>query len=289
MKRIFLIGLMIMAVSCNGQIEKQNKLTVANFDVEILNYSPIKNELNKNSYADGIKKLDETKDRIRKRKNIDISDYWNILTIFSELKESNENLNIAFEKVANAQGKCEYIESMEDYFGRYAKYLQPKLAKQLKICKNIDQTKETFNIAEYSKKNGLDKSLVKSINQIGILDQKDRYKETIQNKLDIQNQKKIDSLYKKYQTYIGKTLVGNELKSVMWQVIHHSNLKYMEKYFPAIVSAVKNNELEENALKYSIDRISAEKYNYQIFGSQGNIKMADEKTRTEIKSKYGIE
>ena len=289
MKHIFLIGLLFLAISCKGQRENQSNFTLENFDKQILNYHPVKNKVNELSYDEGIRFLEETTKRIKKNKSLDISDYWNILTVFSNLKESNENINIAFEKFVNTEGSCEYILSFEKYFDKYVEYLESKMLKQLKICRNIDQTKATFNIKEYSKKNDLDENLVELINAIGNSDQKDRYNEGIQNKLDIQNQMKIDSLFSKYQTYIGKKLVGDKLKNVMWQVIQHSNLSYMEKYLPSIESAVRNNDLEQSALKYLVDRIYAEKYNHQIFGSQGNIKMADEKTINQVKSKYKIE
>ncbi|EHQ04176.1 hypothetical protein [Gillisia limnaea] len=290
MKNTFLIGLIFLSISCKGQDEKQNRFTIENFDEQILIYQPVKNELNKNSYADGLRFLEETKKRIIKNNKIDISDYWNILTVFNNLKESNENIDIAFEKFLNTEDSCEYLVSFEEFFDKYTLYIESKMTKELKICNNSVQIKNTkkINVKEYSITNGLDENLVKLIERIGILDQKDRYNEKIQNKLDIKNQKKIDSLYSKYQIYIGKTLVGNELKSVMWQVIQHSNLTYMEKYLPIVNTAVKENELGESALKYLIDRIYSGKYNYQIFGSQGSIKMADELIRNQVKSKYKI-
>lgn len=292
MKHIFLIGLILSAVSfCKGQEKQQNKFTLENFDVQILNYQPIKNEVNKKYFTDGVIFLEETKKRIRKNNSTDVSDYWNILTVFSNLKESNENIDIAFEKFINTGNSCEYLESFEVFFNKYVKHLQSKMTKQLKICNDNKQTKnkETINIKEYLKENDLNENLVEIIKKIGVFDQKDRYNQKFQNKLDFKNQIKIDSLYAKYQTYIGKTLVGNKLKNVMWQVIQHSNLNYMEKYLPIVNSAIKNNELGESALKYLIDRIYSIKYNYQIFGSQGSMKMADEQTRNQVKSKYKIE
>lgn len=162
------------------------------------------------------------------------------------------------------------------------------MTNRLKSC-NSNKNIETVNIKAYSIKNHLDENLVQVIREIGIDDQIDRNNNKLQKQLDIRNQIKIDSLYKNHQTYLGKSLVGNDFKSVMWQVIQHSNLNYMEKYLPIVISALKNNELGESALKYLIDRIYSEKHNYQIFGSQENIKMADEKTRKEIKLKYGMD
>lgn len=290
MKNLFLIGLILLITSCVAQ-EKQSELTYENFDQQILDYKPIQNDAPESSYKDALMFLNETQNRIRKNKKADISDYWNILTVFNNVDESNKYIDIAFKKFIQTEGSCAYLISCEVFFERYNDYIESKLRKQLEVCLNDSQNvkKETINIQEYADKNGLDKSLVAVINQVGIADQKDRYNDEVQNKLDRINQQKVDSLYTKYQTYIGKTLVGSQFNSVMWQVIQHSNLTYMEKYLPVVVSAVEKEELGQDALKYLIDRIYSEKYNYQIFGSQGNTKMADDKTRKEVKMKYGIE
>lgn len=95
MKHLFLIALLISGISCNGQTKNNKQLTVENFDVQILKYEPVKNEFNKKTYEDGLRFLEETKKRIIKNDNLDISDYWNILTVFNNMKESNKNIDIA--------------------------------------------------------------------------------------------------------------------------------------------------------------------------------------------------
>lgn len=290
MKNLFLIGSILLITSCKAQ-EKQSELTYENFDQQILNYEPEQNGASESLYKDALLFLNETQNRIRKNKKADRADYWNILTVFNNVNESNKYIDIAFNKFIQTEGSCAYLISCEALFEKYNDYIESKFRKQLEVCNNDPQSvkKEAFNIQEYADKNGLDKSLIAVINQIGIADQKDRYNDEVQNKLDLINQQKIDSLYNKYQTYIGRTLVGNQFNSVMWQVIQHSNLTYMEKYLPVVVTAVENEELGQEALKYLIDRIYSEKYNYQIFGSQGNTKITDDKTRKEVKTKYGIE
>jgi hypothetical protein len=102
----------------------------------------------------------------------------------------------------------------------------------------------------------------------------------------------IDALYKKYETYIGRSLVGKKFENVMWAVIQHSNIDMMERYLPVIKKAVTDKEIEVGPLKMLIDRFYGLKYGYQIFGSQGEgfgFKLADEKTKNEIKIMYGIE
>lgn len=289
MKPTILIGLLFLAVSCKGQEKNQNKFTLENFDEQILNFKPVKNKTNESSFTDGVTFLEQTTKRIRKNQNMDVSDYWNILTIFSNLKESDENIDIAFEKLVNTGNSCEYLMSFEQYFDKYLDYLKSKMISQLKICNKTEQPKESFNVKEYSKTKNLDGKLVELINSIRILDQKDRRNLKSQKQFDIENQLKIDSLYNTYQTYIGKSLVGKKLENVMWQVVQHSNQEMMDKYLPIIQKAVEEKELEVGPFKMLIDRFYGLKYGYQIFGSQSGFELADDKKRKEIKLKYGIE
>lgn len=289
MKYSFLITLLLLTLSCKSQ--EHTKFTYEDFDIQILDYKPQKNGVSENSFQDALKFLAETQNRIRKNGKADISDHWNILTVFSNLDESNDNIDIAFKKFVHEERSCDYIISFEDYLDRYKEYISSKLKKRLEICKNNAQPEnsQSINVEDYVKENGLDKHLVQTINQINVDDQKNRDNPGLQNGLDINNQKKIDSLYIIHQTYIGKSLVGDKFKHVMWAVIQHSNLDYMEKYLPVVISAVKSGELNQGALKFLIDRIYSIKYNYQIFGSQGNIRMANDKIREEVILKYGIE
>ena len=281
---------MLLTVSCKSQ--ELIKFTYEDFDLQIIDYQPKKNKgVSERSFLDALKFVDETQSRIKKNKKADISDYWNILTVFSNLNESNDNIEIALRKFIDEEKSCDYIISFENILDRYQEQIRAKLKERLEMCKKDTQPKNSgsINIEKYAKENTLDKNLVEIINQIGIDDQRNRDNESLQNELDDNNQKKIDSLYSRYQTYIGKTLAGDKFKHVMWTVIQHSNLDYMERYFPVVVAAVKIGELNQGALKYLIDRIYSIKYNYQIFGSQGNISMANDKTREEVKIKYGIE
>ena len=155
--------------------------------------------------------------------------------------------------------------------------------------------KMKFNIEEYCKSNNLDMALVTKINKVKIDDQKhrnDSSKElrSKQLELDKTNQETINSLYSKHKTYIGKSLVGEKFKSVMWAVIQHSNTEMMAEYLSVIQKAVKENELDVVPFKMLIDRFYGLKYGYQIFGSQSGFgfELADDKKRKEIKLKYGI-
>jgi hypothetical protein len=109
-----------------------------------------------------------------------------------------------------------------------------------------------------------------------------------QRTVGTQNQESIDSLYNVYNTYLGKSLVGEKYKNTMWQVIQHSNLNMMEKYLPLVQKAINDEEIDVIPFKMLIDRIYSIKYGYQIFGSQMGVDLADEKLRKDVQMKYGI-
>lgn len=168
---------------------------------------------------------------------------------------------------------------------------------QLAKCKATINIEKEPDLQEYSKANNLEFSLVQEIYKININDQKYRdsgaEKKLPQDQqiLDKKNQAIIDSLYNKYNTYIGRSLVGKKFESVMWAVIQHSNVEMMDRYLPIVKKAVTDKELEAAPLKMLIDRFYGLKYGYQIFGSQSGFgfKSADEKTKSDVKKKYGIE
>jgi len=146
----------------------------------------------------------------------------------------------------------------------------------------------------HSKKKEMNINLVELISSIQEDDQKYRnrdYKKNLdkQNNLDSLNLQIIDSLYEKYNTYIGKSFVGEKLEHVMWLVIQHSNIQKMEEYLPIIAEATKNKELSLMTLAMLLDRIYTTKYGYQIFGSQHGVELGDENIITKVKTEYGLD
>ncbi|WP_336070129.1 hypothetical protein [Mesoflavibacter sp. CH_XMU1404-2] len=289
MKFSILTLFIISTISVLSQ-SKAKQFTLENFNQEMLVYTPMKNVHSNNNFKNGEKFLEETKTRVKKNGNFDVADYWNILTALDCFNESQENLAVAFAKFVLDERSCEYVVSFEKYFKNYSAFVKSKLEEQLKLCQ-VEQPKKknkSFNIKDYAIKNKLDESLVKIINEIDQDDQYDRYNPKIQDKLDLINQQKIDSLFNKYNTYIGKSLVGEKFEHVMWEVIQHSNLFMMEKYLPIVHAAVKQKELAEAPLKMLIDRIYTAKYGYQIFGSQGGVKIAKQEIQNEVKAQYKL-
>lgn len=288
----------ILAINCKAQ----NDVTFEydNFENQFLSYIPTQNpKISEKDFAYANMILKETKSATKNNaKNFNLADYFNILSAFLTLKESEKNIKTAFEKFKNADGSCEYILSFENSIKTNQKYdiIRTDYLKKLKECKSKSTVEKKFNIEEYCKSNSLNIDLVKKINQINIDDQKYRNQSSRelldkQKKLDIKNQKIINALYKEHKTYLGRSLVGEKYENVMWAVIQHSNTEMMSEYLPIIQIAVKEKELDEAPLKMMIDRYYGLTYGYQFFGSQSGFgfELADEKKRNEIKLKYGIE
>ncbi len=277
-----------------------NRFTTLDFEKQILNYAPKKTEnVTEKDYNYAMMILKETKESVKyKPENFNLADYFNILNALLTLKETKQNINIAFDKFIHEKGSCEYIKAFENTIKSNPKYdmVRDDYNQQLAKCKATINIEKEPDIKEYSKANNLNLSLVEEIYKTGINDQKYRNSGAAkisqeQQILDKKNQAIIDSLYNKYQTYIGRILVGKKFESVMWAVIQHSNIEMMDRYLPIVKKAVTDKELEVTPLKMLIDRFYGLKYGYQVFGSQAGFgfKSADEKTISDVKKKYGIE
>ena len=280
---------LIPAFACSAQTNKK-AFVYDTYEQQIVKYNPINSGQMGEKHRNAIKLLEETKKRVEKNNKFDIADYWNILVILNELNEDESNLMVAFEKFRTADGSCDYLTSFQKTFKSFPFLIEQKLSNAATIC--LGSVTPAISLENYIEANNLDKSLITIINTIGINDQKYRTVETKQieqKKLDLSNQNIIDSLFSEYKQYIGKTLVGEKFQNVMWQVIQHSNLIYMEKYLPVIQKAVDKKEIKQGSLKYLLDRIASEKTGVQYFGSQVNIPFADKKIIDKIKKEYKIE
>lgn len=281
---------LVSTFACSGQTNRTIFINTS-YEEQIVNYTPVNSGLTEEKYKNALKLLKETKKRIEKNNNkFDVADYWNLLVILNELNETENNLIVAFEKLNTADGNCDYLTSFQKTFKSFPFLIEQKLTNAANIC--FGKTTPAFNLDNYIEVNNLDKSLVALINTIGINDQKyrtDDTKQKEQRKLDSLNQNSIDSLYIKYKQYLGKTLVGIKFQNVMWQVIQHSTLSYMEKYLSVIQKAVDKEEIKQGSLKYLLDRIASEKTGVQYFGSQLNVPFANKKVIENIKKEYKIE
>ena len=106
--------------------------------------------------------------------------------------------------------------------------------------------------------------------------------------LDKENLKRIDSLITRYNTYIGRSLVGENHMHVAWSVIQHSDLKTMERYLPLLYKAALAQELAASCVKLLLDRIYTEKYGYQIYGTQVNVSLGPIDVLNKVREQYKL-
>ncbi len=282
-----------------AQEVKAVQFSYENFEEQFLVYQPLQKEtVSDRDFGFAQMVIQETKKAVKNDPdNFNVGDYCNITTAFSVLDESREHLEMAFKKMVQAEGSCEYLIKLKDKL-RFYQEIPDLYERYLKQCLEQAPTSDTFDLQAYTQEHQLDSKLVKLIQQVDVDDQK--FREEIdflknanliqkQATLDQKNQKLIDSLYQSHQTYVGKFLVGERFEHVMWQVIQHSDLEMMEGYLPTIQKAVQAQKLHVTPFKMLLDRIYAIKYGYQIFGSQEGTVLAKESIRKKVKEKYGIE
>ncbi|GGH03544.1 hypothetical protein [Pedobacter zeae] len=286
----------ILFIACNTVYAQQSGFTYEGFEKEILKFKPQKKNgvaQDKFDYASMI--LSETKKATKDNPdNFNLADYFNVLFAFLTLNIPDDALDIAYKKFSSAPGSCEYLIAFKDKVnqGKIYDRIRQRYMADLGKCNGIPKAAGlSAQKNDHSAKSPLAKQLE------DILQQDQKFRTTgipnadlasKQKKLDIKNQERIDSLFNVYQTYIGKSMVGEKYQNVMWIVIQHSDLGRMEKYLPVISKAVESKELPELNLKMLIDRIYAIKYKYQIFGSQGGVKLADEKTIQSVRVRYNL-
>lgn len=278
----------------------QTLLTAANFETAMMHYKPIKKAgLSDKTFDYGSMIISEMQsDVANDEEGFNRADYFNVLSAFLTLQESEENIKLAFTKFSKSEGACEYFTSFEDKVRQSAKYdlIRDEWLKHALACKNSEKPEVSFAPFDYSRQNKVDVELIKLMAEIENRDQlyRDGHSEgraALQRKADLENQVLIDSLFKEYGTYLGESLVGPKFSSVMWAVIQHSNPEMMKTYLPVLKQAVSEDQLALAPLKMTIDRYYALTYGYQIFGSQGGdlgVKLANQATRDQVKKQYNI-
>ena len=286
--------LMFLIVGCQAQNkDTESIITLDKFDEFILSYEPLKNESNESSFTEGAKILEEQKNYYKANNEFTFANYWNIGTALGKLNESNELIALAFTRATtlNKQGMCQYVDVM-DGMGNVFETRISSLYNRFKEECSSGSDESKVNIEQYAEEGSFDLNLIKLFEAIKSNDLKYRSETNVdwdrQNVLDQRNQAIIDSLFKIHSEYIGKKYVGETYKSIMFLVIQHSGLAYMEKYLPVVHKAVSDKEVEAGVLKYLLDRISTRRNNYQYFGTQSGVKYADQEEIEQIKKAYGI-
>jgi hypothetical protein len=298
MKISALIATGLLFVFPGNDLLAQEELNSQNFESALLSYTPKKSSLiSQKDFNYGSMIIREMQDAVKNdAEGFNRADYFNVLSAFLTLEESEENIDLAFDKFAQSEGACEYFIAFEKQVRESDKYLpvRKKFLSRTAQCKSGDTEKQiSLSGKEYAKEYDLDENLVTLMEEIKKRDQKHRTGEGFmikQKPLDDKNQVIVDSLYRVYGKYVGESLVGSELESVMWAVIQHADADMMKRYLPVLQKAYAEGELALAPLKMTIDRYYAITEGFQVFGSQQgfNSDLADEEKREEIKMMYGI-
>ena len=289
--------LMFVTFYCNAQEYKTK-----------LNYFPLqKSNVSDKDYRKAVFILEQTYDSIEKDSfYINYVNHFNIAYAYSLMLEPRTDIfseiRLAQEKNLKSTASLFLLGVKSPEHFRLTQSEYDSLKEKFQMIHNEKSSK--FNIDKYIVDENLDSKLVKLMALIDESDQRYRSVERslgikkelnnqdsfqLQKKLDQENLLKIDSLFKIYKKYIGRSLVGDKFKHVMWLVIQHSDLESQEKYLPIVYEAVKIEDLPIGPLKMLIDRIYSKKYDYQIFGSQMNVQLAPEEVIMNVKNEYEIE
>lgn len=227
------------------------------------------------------------------------ADYWNFAMAYSIMGQPKELIYdfLVKAKFENKKSFCQLIERHHDRTkgvdsSRFYKLLGEDYTQLIADCLQVNTVEESFNIEEYIAKNRYNKELIYRLNALVEADQKIRGKLNNpkleeQQDIDKKNMKEAESIIEKYG-YPGTSMVGSKFDFVVWLVIQHADLLYQEKYLPIIAKTVEAGELAKAPLRMLIDRIYHKKTGQQIFGSQGGVPYADDKTINEIKKKYNL-
>ena len=285
---------LVVLPSCNVHSQSTSRLfTFQNFEKKILAYEPVQQvDVTDKKFQKGKFYLSETRSATENDpKNLNVADYWNITMAFLSLQEPKAHIEIAFQKAVEADPEaiCSYITHLGK--ARLDEHIPEVFIPFYQSCSEHTTGKKEDQAGTASDPN-LDAQLLSLMNRVNHHDQQYRGKQKNmeqQKTLDLQNQAVIDSMYQVYHTYIGRSLVGEQLEYTMWAVIQHSDLDMMERYLPVVVEAVREGELSNPApLKMLIDRVYWLKYGYQIFGSQQGVDLADDGEVESVHKKYGL-
>lgn len=282
----------IMALT-GSPASAQTPFSAEGFEQQVQSYGPQQREgVPDDRYAMANTILESVRSRTRDRAGVfDVVDYWNLTTAFVMLDEPAGAVRLSFSKAVadHPASVCAYLGSAEP---RALQRIIPDLVMPFQAYCAGTPTDEAFDPSRYAAERRLDPEVVSRIWRIHSDDQHARMSSGVdweqQQARDLANQHAILDLYREHGTYIGKSLVGDELAAVMWAVIQHSNIEMMQTFLPVIQTAVTQGELPPTPLKMLIDRIHSERQGSQIFGSQDGVPLADHATRAAVAAQYGL-
>ena len=132
-----ILPIMILStfISCNAQPNKNN-FSYENFENEVLNYQPKKNEVPDKDFEHGVFVLNEVKKGVNNDiKEFNRADYFNILSSFLSIKESKDNIVIAYEKFRSSEGSCEYFSTSGLFKSDKFDLIRDDIEKQILLCR----------------------------------------------------------------------------------------------------------------------------------------------------------
>ncbi len=279
--------LLLIFVSCTSVISQDCETRI--------DYFPTKREdVTDKGYRRAMNSLTNTFESIKEDGEVYSMDYMNIARAYAVLKEPKDRIICELQKAFEADSVSTaqlfmMVTKSPDHFGLTK--IEYDSMRTLFSSIVDRQKEETFDLNQYAKDGNFDRKLVELIVELKESDQLYRVSGDMepQREIDEKNILIVDSLYNSCNQYIGKSMVGDEFAFVMWLIVQHSDLAHQEKYLPVIHKAVIENELKKGPLKMLIDRVHSKKYDYQIFGSQSKMPLADEEVIARVKKQYLID
>ena len=289
--------LLLLLLSFSG-FSQEVHFAANDFAQQVLRYEPVqRGGVDKVDFERGKFYLEETRRQTKRdEKNFNVADYWNVTIAFIRLQEPPAHIELAFQMAieADAEAVCSYINSFGGKHAGLNATIPTSFQKFLATCGNSGECGQTLlSPAEYADKYGFSEELISLIEEIRESDQRYRFghqfPKSQQQELDRRNQQRIETLFTKYGTYVGRSLVGEEYESVMWQVVQHSSPEMMQRYLPIIAAATETGEISHDTpLRMLLDRIHALETGTQFFGSQQNVELTGEEERQAILKRYPV-
>jgi hypothetical protein len=232
-------------------------------------------------------------------------DYWNVAMGSSLMGEDKE---VVFKLLETSKSKapskfCQIVQKGIEMKNGNVEELQfyrlfgDRFVKLISDCRSL-------NINDINSKQdpklgvdltNLNVTLIDSLIVMMERDQKFRYKNSEydnntseQSSLDNKNQVLLAKIFDKYG-YPGRLIVGDKFMDYACLIFEHGgNLDFQEKYFPVVLEASKNNQVNKGAVRMLVDRIHWKKTGKQIFGSHIGVPFDNDKVIQEVKDKYRL-
>lgn len=277
-------------------------------DIEIGYFPAQKENVTDSDYNRGIKALEHVYNDLKEDSIVSFGDYWNTAMGLSFLKEKPEKIYrlLVSAKKNNPDSFCYLVDASKGISSgsdirKHSLYktLGTKFIELIESCKGYEIKPVSLEdrIAEKENKDliGLNEVLIDRL--LVLIDKDQRYrgassktfKENVEliKKLDTEVEIEVIKIFEKYG-YAGKDIVGYYQDYLCLLLEHTCKLSTIEKYFPLVAKAFKNNQLKKGPFKMLIDRMYFFRNGEQIFGSHSGVPYADDKVIAEVKKKYGL-